>query len=249
MSISAVLWASKQSLKPNDKLVLWALCDHKNESTGKCFPSTERICEFTGLSKRSVHRSIKSLESIGLIEAKKRPGTSTIYMLNITEMADDVPDSHQCHTVTSARQSLEWCHTVTTPVPHSHHSGATQAPKPGSNQEVNQEVNQGDDVSLDKNKKDKKQPPKTIKDLNLPEWLDMELWEAWIQHRRKIKAPVTYLALNGHIKTLVKIQSENGKGNEALLHSYSNGYKGIFQPRDFSKPSNETQRRSRQAMS
>lgn len=135
MSINAVIWASKQRLSPNDKLVLWALCDHLNENTKACYPSTNRISEFTGLSKRTVLRCIKSLQK-GYISVNKDKGITNNYSINFDyKLPELVTESHQCHTDTSDTESLGSDTQSPVPVTHSHQTSDTQSPKPRSNQE------------------------------------------------------------------------------------------------------------------
>lgn len=135
MSINAVIWASKQRLSPNDKLVLWALCDHLNENTKACYPSTNRISEFTGLSKRTVLRCIKSLQE-GYISVNKDKGITNNYTINFDyKLPEVVTESHQCHTDTSDRESLPSDTQSPPPVTESHQTSDTQSPKPRSNQE------------------------------------------------------------------------------------------------------------------
>ena len=135
MSINAVIWASKQRLSSNDKLVLWALCDHLNENTKACYPSTNRIADFTGLSKRTVLRCIQNLQ-VGYITVNKDKGITNNYTINFDyKLPEVVTDSHQCHTVTSDRESLPSDTQSLPPVTESHQTSDTQSPKPRSNQE------------------------------------------------------------------------------------------------------------------
>lgn len=65
------------------KLVLLCLADCHNSDNGRCDPGAGFICEFTGLDKKTVPESIRRLEQMGLITARKRPGNSTQYTLNM----------------------------------------------------------------------------------------------------------------------------------------------------------------------
>lgn len=137
MSFNSTAWASRQKIKPNDKLVLWGLADHHNDKSNLCYPSTKRLSDFTGLSVRSVIRSLKSLEDIGLIILQKRQGTSNSYTLNTDLIIDKpVPHSHMCQPDTSDRESPTSDTQSQGGVPHSHLGSDTQSPKPISNQEV-----------------------------------------------------------------------------------------------------------------
>ena len=155
MSINAVIWVSKLSLPPNEKLVLWCLCDHYNDNTMMCYPSTKRIEKFTGLSARTIHRVIKKLEDVGYITVIKRIGTSSNYNINFEHNIDKgVTHSHQCHRVTCDRESEGV-------VTHSHRTSDTQSPKP-VNKPVNKPVSRTTTKTkdLDKQRTKKFVPPK-----------------------------------------------------------------------------------------
>lgn len=78
--LSEVVW-SNQDLTPTDKLVLLALVNHLNDETGACYPSWDRLATRTGLSRRTISRTIARLEDEGFIDATRKPGTSTRYEL------------------------------------------------------------------------------------------------------------------------------------------------------------------------
>jgi DNA-binding transcriptional ArsR family regulator len=71
MSIAAMSWAFTQKLPPAAKLVLLALADHSDDQ-GKCWPGVTGVSDKTGLSRRSVQRHIRDLESCGLIRTNAR---------------------------------------------------------------------------------------------------------------------------------------------------------------------------------
>lgn len=97
MSINMTLKAAKLELPTNEKIVLWCLCDHYNDNSKLCYPSTKRIQKFTGLSARTVHRVIAKLSERGVISVIKRSGTSSSYSINIDYIeCKAVTESHQC---------------------------------------------------------------------------------------------------------------------------------------------------------
>ncbi|MGR3218621.1 MAG: hypothetical protein ACUZ8H_02235, partial [Candidatus Anammoxibacter sp.] len=60
----------------------------------------------------------------------------------------------------------------------------------------------------------------------LPDNIDKETWSAFVEHRQKLKAPMTDKA-----KTLMinKLEKLNGSANDILNQSIENGWKGIFE--------------------
>src|SRR5262249_39642000 len=86
MSVRAIYWAFKQRVgRPSAKLVLVSLADHA-DADGKCWPSHRTTAARTELSRDTVIRSIRLLESEGLIRiVHRRDGRSprsNVYYLN-----------------------------------------------------------------------------------------------------------------------------------------------------------------------
>jgi len=69
VSLAAMSWVWAMSdLDPTEKLVLLALADCHNESTGRCFPARETLAVRACVSVESVRRWLRKLEERGLIE-------------------------------------------------------------------------------------------------------------------------------------------------------------------------------------
>ena len=84
MSIKAVSWAFDQQIKdPLAKLVLIAVADHINESTGDAWPSVERLEHMTCASRSTVIRKLKLLETTGFLQRTKRYNKTDLYQLNM----------------------------------------------------------------------------------------------------------------------------------------------------------------------
>ena len=77
-------------LTPREKVVLLALADCMNATTGMCFPSARRLSEMTGIHDRSVWRVLRALEEKGLItrinrELDRGGKSSNRYLLHLSE--------------------------------------------------------------------------------------------------------------------------------------------------------------------
>ena len=77
-------------LPPREKVVLLALADCMNATTGMCFPSARRLSEMTGIHDRSVWRVLGLLEEKGLItrinrELDRGGKSSNRYLLHLSE--------------------------------------------------------------------------------------------------------------------------------------------------------------------
>lgn len=98
MSIEAVAWALKQQVfevlpsgkkvaKHTAKLVLIALCNHHNESTGECYPAKRKLMEAGCASEKTVERCLQWLEAQGWIKriagfTEKGRRTTNSYVLD-----------------------------------------------------------------------------------------------------------------------------------------------------------------------
>ena len=62
----------------------------------------------------------------------------------------------------------------------------------------------------------------------IPEWIDKETWDAFLEVRKKMKAASTDYALSCIIKDLEKFKSLGDDPNEVLKKSITNSWKGVF---------------------
>lgn len=89
MSVKAIGWAFEQKVDdPLAKLVLLALADHYNESTGDAWPSIDRLVSVTEGSRSTVIRKLKKLEQVGFISREKRYNKTDVYRINFTGVTE-----------------------------------------------------------------------------------------------------------------------------------------------------------------
>jgi uncharacterized protein YdaU (DUF1376 family) len=78
-----------------------------------------------------------------------------------------------------------------------------------------------------------------IKEQLLPNFIDRNLFNAFVEMRVKIKKPLTEVATDLLIKKLIKFESKQvGLANQALENSIESSYQGVFEP----KINNSTQK-------
>lgn len=204
MSHKASAWAMEQSTKtPLAKLILLILSDCHNAETGACYPSFQFIAKRAGCSVRSVIYSIESLEKDGLISIQKTHGRPNTYRIN------------QCNDCTSAnsapvQSATEPVQSTTEVVQPLHTTRATIAPKPGSNQEYNQEDNL-----------EYKRTPKTY---HKPSTVTSQVWDDFKTLRKSMKAPITETAILGIEREAIKAGISL---NEALRVCCERGWRGF----------------------
>lgn len=78
---------------PLTKLVLLVVADHYNDSEGCAWPSIDRICRVSGVSRRTVQRKLGDLEYANILERAKRYNDSDVYYLNLLGCHSDTCQS------------------------------------------------------------------------------------------------------------------------------------------------------------
>ncbi|WP_329793539.1 helix-turn-helix domain-containing protein [Lentzea sp. DG1S-22] len=88
MSVEAINWALNHAPIPTDRkdastlaITLIALANHAGPDGRDAFPSVERMMRYTRLSRRTIQRSLRSLEELGLIG----PGSTHVRNAKIPE--------------------------------------------------------------------------------------------------------------------------------------------------------------------
>lgn len=64
--------------------------------------------------------------------------------------------------------------------------------------------------------------------VELPDWLDDETWSDFLEHRRKLKAPMTDLAQRRAVRELGRLREAGHDPETVLDQSIVNGWKGLF---------------------
>lgn len=126
----------KQTTKtPLEKLVLLVLADCHNQASGKCFPSLTFICERSMCSRQGAVNALHSLETQGLISARRTAGKSTYYELHTGQLSRPVGRSKTSqHSVPV--NSVDPSTQLTALVNSVDSTSQLSRPEPGNNQEV-----------------------------------------------------------------------------------------------------------------
>ncbi|WP_434456529.1 helix-turn-helix domain-containing protein [Stutzerimonas urumqiensis] len=72
MSFQAMAWATEQKLPTREKFVLIMLANYASNDAWDCHPSLNTLAEDTGMSRDTVMRAIKTLESDGMLRVIRR---------------------------------------------------------------------------------------------------------------------------------------------------------------------------------
>jgi len=194
-------------IPPSQKMVALVLADHADEH-GRSFPSVARMMRMSSMSDRTCQRSIQWLEDNGYLVREMRSGKSTVYRLTPDRVSPLPPT--QCH----PRQS----DTPDTVSPHPRHS-VTPTPDTVSPITINRTI---------------KEPSKAksngapAANFQVPDWIPAEPWSAWLDVRKKLKAPNTDRALQLAAKELDRLKAEGHDPAAVLDQSTARGYRGLF---------------------
>lgn len=92
--------------------------------------------------------------------------------------------------------------------------------------------------------KEKIKKEKSLLLFDLPSFIDKNIFQDFINHRKEIKKPLTQTALKALIANLEKIHAKGLNANEALLNSIANGWQGVFEPKGEQKYQSIAERES-----
>ena len=151
MSIEAINWALNHAPIPTDRkdastlaITLIALANHSGPDGRDAFPSLERIMRYTRLSRRTIQRSLRSLEELSLIcsgntrvrdakipEANSRPQVYNLVLSTRLSTASDQERQDDAPPTSRGRQQERLGASASTV------GGVTTTPKPSFNRPRN----------------------------------------------------------------------------------------------------------------
>lgn len=93
----------------------------------------------------------------------------------------------------------------------------------------------------DREEKEKKEvsprsPVFDLKGMELPECLNSNTWEEWIDYRRSRKLTCTERTMRAQIASLEQWWHQGHNPNEIIKTSITNGWQGLFEPKTQAKP-------------
>lgn len=168
-------------MPPTAKAVLICLADYADD-TGRCWPSIDRITEFTCFGRTAVIEAIKWLEGAGAVVADRTNGRHTEYRVTPETFAPDQSVSRTRPAPGPVRQAVR-----TSPAPGRDQSGSRTAP-----------VRQADSNHQEPPRTPSKATPKKKAPASAvarPEGVQEQVWNDWLTLRKAKKAPVTETVL------------------------------------------------------
>lgn len=202
MSAKATFWAWQQKgVGASAKLVLMCLADCHNADTGRCDPGAKYISEHTELNIKTIPSAIKKLENAGILTVEKRPGKTPNYALHITQNWDTPKTGTPEIGYTQKRGN--------TPP----EIGVTPPPKLG-----------------DEPKKNLKRTYKNISMEILGDAIELETAKEFIDHRIKLKKPLTQGAFDRTMKKAIQASADKSlcqTADEIIHHVIDSGWQSF----------------------
>ena len=196
-------------MSPAQKAVLISLADQANDD-GYCWPSVGTIARRTCLSERAVQGAIKWLQSVRLMTANERNGTSSVYRLTPAAYAPP----QMLHPADAAPRGAG---DAPPPLQMLRTPPADAAPKPSMNRQLN-----------------RKEPKDTRADATgfvLPGWIPADAWAAFMETRKAKKAKSTPYALGLIVKSLEAFRAAGHNPLDILNASIKAGWSDVYPPK------------------
>ena len=193
-----------EGLTSTQKFVLVSLADQANDE-GVCWPSIGSIAQRTCLTERAVQLAMRELIALNLVQKDERVNRSSVF------------------TVTPERHSGE----PRSPVNHIHQGGEPRSPggEPRSPE--------GRTTFTQNRNRTVNEPPKNQKAVTFvpPDWLDVPLWEDFIEMRKKMKKPPTERAMTLLVRELKRIIDQGYSQQEVIENSIKNCWQDFYAPK------------------
>lgn len=218
--------AWKSNLPAGRKMVLLALCDNANDQ-GECYPSIDYLAIKCSMGERTVQGHISDMERAGIVRRQLRPGTTTVYHINprrFNDPAESAPPADPL--IHSPAKSAG--------VRKSHHSPA------GSDGTPPQDLPPAPAAAAPRTtSKPKTEPPKNQggaaapegEPSELPEWMPLDAWDAYLEMRKKARKVPTAYALKLVIDALAMFKAEGHDVRAVLDASIRNGWTDVYRPK------------------
>ena len=172
-------------MPPTAKSVLMCLADYADDQGG-CWPSIDKITEFTCFGRTAVIEAIKWLESSRVVLANRANGRHTTYRIQPDQFAAPVRDANQSASRTSPAHGPVRQANTTSTAPGRDQSGSRTAP-------VRQADSNHQEPSRTTSKATTKKAPACA--VACPDGVAEQTWADWLALRKAKRAPVTETVL------------------------------------------------------
>jgi hypothetical protein len=176
---------------------------------GELVVGRKTLSEETGISEQSVRTCLKRLKSTGEVTIKSTNKFSLITVVNWDYYQGNGEESTSISTSNLTNNQPATNQQLTT-----------------NKKERRKEGKEG--------KRKKEEPPKPpVGGIPLPPDIDPETWKAFVEMRKKIKAPLTNAAMKLTFDELDRIRGQTGQDkNDVLEQSVQKSWRGVFAIKD-----------------
>jgi hypothetical protein len=202
--------------------VLICLADAMNFKTGECYPSVDYIAHWCELSPASVRAATDELVRRQLIVKVRRQKSSEFQLL-------------MCGSPESSGQ-LSDSQNLADSSPESSDQIARFQLSDSQNLAINLGTNQGKNQGIEPSTPPRKRV--AAGDFVPPDWVPREQWAAYVEMRKKIRAPLTEYASRLTIQKLDDLRASGQSPGEVLDQSVQRGWKGVFEVKPEGNESN-----------
>lgn len=189
---------------------LWLHAD----KLGCCHPSRRTLAEVTGYDQTQVRKSTRKLEALGWITRTHTRGghQSVQYQLHMTPTPEKSEGSIS--------------------PPQGHNRGVNFTPPEGSISPppIEQTIEQTSSSCSSAHEKSKN----SAQEDRQPEWLPIEQWNDWLNHRESIGYPATPSIQRSAIRKLDDLRKAGHDPAAVLDHCIIHNWRGIFPPKQSS---------------
>lgn len=208
---------------PLRKLVLIKLADNANDR-GVCHPSYQHIADQCEISRRSVIEHVKVLQEMGVLTVKNRfndcENTSNSFHICEKKLEELSSAPNSLGSKGAALGSANGAKK------HASNSLGSEGAAPPLVKELHPEP------SLSNHHLTIKNHHLTKERVNaLPDWLDVDLWNDWLDSRKKLKAVNSERALAIILKKITAWQEQGHNPNSIIETSLVNGWKDCYLPK------------------
>lgn len=226
MSLDATRWAwTRTGLRPIHKLILLALSDRAG-ADDQAFPSYEQLGADTGADRKTIWQGLKHLQEYGLISdsghRKGNTGQITVWQLHGVEHRHPskelqkrnyskngtVPKTDRNSSENGMGKSSVFGPETVPKTEYGTYQGTYQRNRSGTNHKKN---TRGHDS------------------IDIPDWLNLESWNSFVEHRKNLKAPLTDHAKKLAISKLAELRESGNDPDHVIAQSILNGWKGLFE--------------------
>lgn len=244
MSVQGMTWALAQRIvkDPTARHVLLCLANYVGPKGEGAFPSVATLADDTGLSSRTVQNKLRELEAMDVItrgnqdlvaayirRADQRPVCYDMDLSRGASASPRVEHSAGQQRGEPAAPRNERGESDDTTGCSSRHDGVNLTTPRGEPAAPDPSLNRQGTINKPKGAR-KRSPGFDPLTVELPVWLDAELWGRWVRHRVQLRKPLTEEAARQQVRDLATFRQQGHKPEAVIEHAIGKSWQGLFAP-------------------